>query len=160
VASICKTPSVGARWFAGLVTPDTILRWYRELIARKYDGSARRRAGRPTIAIDMEQLVVRMATENPTWGYTRLVGALDNLGHQVGRNTVKRVLRRYALLRTDTNCTIARHNRCLRDVTGRIARAGQVAPRPSIVASICKTPSVGARWLENKVPGKRMTTMW
>ena len=83
--------------FASLVTPDTILRWYRELIARKYDGSARRRPGRPTIGIDVEQLVVWMATENPTWGYTRLVGALDNLGHQVGRNTVKRVLRRHGL---------------------------------------------------------------
>ena len=42
-------------------------------------------------------VVVWMATENPTWGYTRLVGALDNLGHQVGRNTVKRVLRRHGL---------------------------------------------------------------
>jgi putative transposase len=83
--------------FAGLVTPDTILRWYRELIARKYDGSARRRTGRPTVAIDVEQLVVRMATENPSWGHTRLVGALGNLGHQVGRNTVKRVLLRHGL---------------------------------------------------------------
>src|SRR5262245_9678058 len=83
--------------FAGLVTPDTILRWYRELIAHKYDGSARRRTGRPTVAVDVEQLVVQMATENPTWGYTRLVGALDNLGHQVGRNTVKRVLLRHGL---------------------------------------------------------------
>jgi putative transposase len=83
--------------FAGLVTPDTILRWYRELIARKYDGSAHRRTGRPTVAVDVEQLVVRMATENPTWGYTRLVGAPGNLGHQVGRNTVKRVLLRHGL---------------------------------------------------------------
>jgi hypothetical protein len=63
--------------FAGLVTPDTILRWYRELIARKYDGSARRRPGRRSVAADVEQLVIRMATENPSWGYTRLVGALD-----------------------------------------------------------------------------------
>jgi hypothetical protein len=53
--------------FAGLVTPDTILRWYRELIARKYDGSARRRPGRRPVAADVEQLVVRMATENPTY---------------------------------------------------------------------------------------------
>jgi hypothetical protein len=83
--------------FAGLVTPDTILRWYRELIARKYDGSARRRTGRPTVTVDVEQLVVRMVTENPIWGYTRLVGALGNLGHQVGRNTVKRVLFRHGL---------------------------------------------------------------
>jgi putative transposase len=82
---------------AGLVAPDTILRWYRELIARKYDGSARRLIGRPTVAADLERLVVPMATENPTWGYTRLVGALGNLGHQVGRNTVKRVLLRHGL---------------------------------------------------------------
>jgi hypothetical protein len=45
------------------------------------------RTGRPTVAADVEQLVVRMATENPTWSYTRLVGALGYLGHQVGRNS-------------------------------------------------------------------------
>src|SRR5215467_2944225 len=50
--------------FAGLVTPETILRWYRELIVRKYDGSARLRIGRPTVAADVEQLVVRMAPKN------------------------------------------------------------------------------------------------
>jgi hypothetical protein len=67
------------------------------MIARKYDGPAGGRTGRPTVAIDVEQLVVRMATENLTWGYTRLVGALGNLGHQIGRNTVKRVLERHGL---------------------------------------------------------------
>ena len=55
--------------FAGLVTPDTILRWYRELIARKYDGSARRRIGRPAVAADVKQLVVRMATEITSMGF-------------------------------------------------------------------------------------------
>jgi len=54
---------------AGLVTPDTILRWYRELIAAKYDGTARRGAGRPGTASSLRELVVRFATENPTWGY-------------------------------------------------------------------------------------------
>ena len=81
--------------FTGLVTPETILRWHRELVARTYDGSARRGTGRPATHEDVQQLVVRMATENPTWGYTRLVGALSNLGQRVGRNTVKRVLRRH-----------------------------------------------------------------
>jgi putative transposase len=57
--------------FAGLVTPETILRWYRELIARKYDGSARRGTGRPATREDVQQLVVRMATANSTWGYRR-----------------------------------------------------------------------------------------
>ena len=77
---------------AGIVTPDTILRWYRRLIAQKYDGSARRRRGRPLTPQAIGELVVRMAIENPRWGYTRIRGALANLGHEIGRNTVKRIL--------------------------------------------------------------------
>ena len=77
---------------ATLATPDTILRWYRELVANKYDGSAKRGPGRPGTAAEVVRLVVRMASENPSWGYTRLLGALSNLGHQVGRNTIKRIL--------------------------------------------------------------------
>ena len=57
---------------AGIVTPDTILRWYRRLIAKKYDGSARRRRGRPMTRQDVAELVVRMAVDNPRWGYTRI----------------------------------------------------------------------------------------
>jgi transposase InsO family protein len=82
---------------AGLVTPETILRWYRELIARKYDGSARHGVGRPASAPALQQLVVRFASENPTWGYTRIRGALANLGHDVGRNTIKRILKDHGL---------------------------------------------------------------
>jgi hypothetical protein len=55
---------------AGLVTPDTILRWYRELVARKYDGTARRGCRRPGTAASLRRLVVQFATENPRWGYT------------------------------------------------------------------------------------------
>src|SRR5678815_2801235 len=54
----------------GLVTPDTILRWYRELITNKYDGTARRRSARSGTAASLHGLVVQFATENPTWGYT------------------------------------------------------------------------------------------
>ena len=61
---------------AGIVTPDTILRWYRRLIAQTYDGSARRGRGRPMTRRDVAALVVRMAVENPQWGYTRIRGAL------------------------------------------------------------------------------------
>ncbi len=75
-----------------VVTPDTLLRWYRTLIARKYDGSQFRRAERPKIPVDIERLVLRMARENPRWGYTRIRGALRNLDREIGRNTVKRVL--------------------------------------------------------------------
>ncbi|HEY3384743.1 MAG TPA: integrase core domain-containing protein [Vicinamibacterales bacterium] len=77
---------------AGIVTPDTILRWYRRLVAAKYDGSQTRRPGRPPTTPDIAALVVRMATENPTWGYTRIRGGLKRLGHAVARNTIKAIL--------------------------------------------------------------------
>jgi hypothetical protein len=75
-----------------LATPDTLLRWYRELIAKKYDGSKRRRPGRPRTAVDFEELVFLMAGDNLCWGYTRIRGALHNLGHEIARNTIKRIL--------------------------------------------------------------------
>ena len=71
------------RQVAGIVTPDTILRWYRRLIAKKYDGSACRRRGRPMTRSEVAALVVRMAVENPQWGYTRIRDALSNLGHTI-----------------------------------------------------------------------------
>ena len=77
---------------ATVVTPDTLLRWYRRLIARKYDGSGSRKAGRPRTKAELEHLIVTMARENPGWGYTRIRGALDNLGHEIGRTTIKRIL--------------------------------------------------------------------
>jgi putative transposase len=69
-----------------------ILSWYRDLIAKKYDGSARRGAGRPASAAAVQQLVVRFASGNPSWGTTRIRGALRNLGHELGRNTIKRIV--------------------------------------------------------------------
>lgn len=60
-----------------LVTPDTILRWHRELIARKYGGSAARRPGRPSVAREIRELVARMASDNEGWGYTRIVGEMS-----------------------------------------------------------------------------------
>jgi len=77
---------------ATVATPDTILRWYRELVAKKYDGSAKRGPGRPGSVTGVIRLLVRMARENPSWGYTRLRGALKNIGHELGRNTIKRIL--------------------------------------------------------------------
>jgi len=78
---------------AGIVTPDTILRWYRKLVAKKYDGSKTRRPGRQRTKPDIAAYVVRMATENPTWGYTRIRGGLKRLGHDVARNTIKAILK-------------------------------------------------------------------
>jgi putative transposase len=77
---------------AGIVTPDSILRWYRRLVARKYDGSTRCGVGRPRVAVDRTGLVVRMANENPGWGYTRIRDVLHHLSHEIGRSTVKRIL--------------------------------------------------------------------
>ena len=77
---------------AGIVTPDTILRWYRRLVASKYDGSAKRGVGRPRVAVDLAGLIVRLANENPSWGYTRIRDGLHHLGHEIGRSTVKRIL--------------------------------------------------------------------
>jgi transposase InsO family protein len=76
---------------ATLVPPDTILRWHRELVARKwtYGGSRPSRRG---LQAHIRALIVRIATENPTWGYTRIQGALKNVGHRVGRSTVARIL--------------------------------------------------------------------
>src|SRR5450432_119316 len=79
---------------ATLATPETILRWYRRMIAAKYDGSDTRRSpGRPPTASDVTEQLLTMARESPSWGYTRLRGALHDLGFDVARSTVQRILR-------------------------------------------------------------------
>ena len=81
---------------ATLVTPDTILRWHRELIARKWTYS-RRQTGRPPISSEIEELVVRMAVSSPSWGYDRIQGAMANLGRKLAPNTVKRILKEHGI---------------------------------------------------------------
>ena len=83
---------------ANAAKPDTILGWYRRLVARKFDGSKQRRyPGRPRVKRELEELVVRMARENRDWGYDRIVGALGNLGHQLSDETVGNILRRHGI---------------------------------------------------------------
>jgi putative transposase len=83
---------------ATLVTPDMLLCWYHRLIAQKFDGRRhRRQLGRPRVAEEIEQLVVRTADEKPMWGYRRIQGALANLGHRLDAITVRNILRRYHL---------------------------------------------------------------
>jgi hypothetical protein len=66
---------------SAVANPDTLLAWYRKLIANKFDGSKFRKSrGRPRVDEETERLVVRMAKENPGWGYDRIVGAMANLG--------------------------------------------------------------------------------
>ncbi|MBC7925720.1 MAG: transposase, partial [Bryobacteraceae bacterium] len=78
--------------------PDTILAWYRRLIAQKFDGSKHRSyPGRPPVSREVVELIVRMARENSGWGYDWIVGALANLGHQVSDQTVGNILRRHGI---------------------------------------------------------------
>jgi hypothetical protein len=79
---------------ATIATPDTLLRWYMRLIAQKFDGSLQRRqVGRPRVTDEVEQLVLRMAEENASWGCRRIQGALANLGHGIDKITVRNILR-------------------------------------------------------------------
>jgi len=77
-----------------IVSPDTLLRWHRRLVAQKWNFAERRGVGRPGIMRHISELIVRMAQENRGWGYTRIQGALANLNHKVGRGTVANVLKR------------------------------------------------------------------
>ena len=82
---------------ATVVKPATILGWHRRLVAKKFDGSKNRGPGRPPIETEIERLIVRMAEDNPGWGYDRIVGALSNLGHVVSDQTVGKVLERHGI---------------------------------------------------------------
>ena len=84
------------REVATIVTPDTLLRWHRQLIARKWT-YAKNGTSRRGVLAEIRQLVRRMAEENPSWGYTRIQGALKNLGHRVGRSTIARILRAHGI---------------------------------------------------------------
>jgi len=76
-------------------SPDTVLKWHRELVAKKYDGSQqRRKPGRPPISKEIEDLVVRILKECPQWGYYKIEGYMKYLGYQVSRSTIKRILLR------------------------------------------------------------------
>lgn len=77
-----------------LFTPDTILRWHRQLVANKWNYSDRRQnVGRPPLSDNVKQLVVKFARENPTWGYDRIADALGNIGNKLSDSTVANVLR-------------------------------------------------------------------
>ena len=82
-----------------LFTPDTILRWHRQLVAQKWDYSDRcqRKPGRPPVSDEITRLLLQMARENPDWGYDRIQGALANLGHKIADQTVGNILKAHGI---------------------------------------------------------------
>jgi putative transposase len=81
---------------AQIVRPETILSWHRRLIAKKFDGSKNRALGQDSSTSDeIEELVLQLARANCSWGYRRIAGALDNLGHEVSHQTVANVMKRH-----------------------------------------------------------------
>ena len=81
---------------ATIVTPDTILRWHRQLIAAKWT-FGNQRVGRPGVRAEIRELVLRLARDNATWGYCRIQGALANLGHRVAPTTIRKLLREHGV---------------------------------------------------------------
>ena len=78
---------------ATIVTPDTPMRWHRRLIAAKWTFEAKGRVGRPGLMKRIKALIIRMASENSSWGYSRIQGELRGVGHTVARTTVSNVLK-------------------------------------------------------------------
>jgi len=77
-----------------LVQPETVLKWHRGLVRRKWTYRRHAAGGRPPLAAEVEALLLRLAAENPRWGYGRLQGELTKLGHPLGRSTIRDALKR------------------------------------------------------------------
>ena len=84
------------RWNAFLVRPETLLRWHRGLVARKWT-RPHRRPGRPTLKPEVRRLILRMAKENPRWGYMRIKGELQKLGIRVSASAIAMLLRAHGI---------------------------------------------------------------
>lgn len=84
------------RWRAFAVSPQTLLRWHRELVRRQWTYRRRRRAGRPGVSGEAAMLILRLARENPRWGYRRIQGELRKLGVTVSATAIRSLLKRMA----------------------------------------------------------------
>jgi len=78
-----------------IVTPDTLLRWFRVLIAKKWTYARTNPLGRPGVTPELEKLVLKLIEQNPTWGSNRIVGALDNLGCTLSDSTIDNIRQRH-----------------------------------------------------------------
>src|SRR5690606_20314328 len=78
--------------------PETVLRWHRELVRRKWTFKLKAKGGRPRISKELEALIVRLAQENSRWGYGKIEGELLKLGFTVSASTARNVLNRHGIL--------------------------------------------------------------
>src|SRR6266851_823193 len=78
-----------------IVTPGTVLRWHRRLVAAKWRQP--RLPGRPPIPAELVELILRLARDNPSWGYTRIQGELRRLGHRAAATTIRKILRSHRI---------------------------------------------------------------
>ncbi|MEO2019078.1 MAG: integrase core domain-containing protein [Fuerstiella sp.] len=128
-----------------IVTPDTILRWHRMLVARKFDSSDKRKPGRPRMRQQVVDAIVRFARENPTWGYDRIQGALRNLKYHIADSTVANVLKAHwdSIFATDfTTVEVWTRNGL---VTFYVLAVMHLKTRRVHIAGI--TPSPNATWM-------------
>jgi putative transposase len=94
-----------SRWGSFLLTPATLLRWHRRLVARRWTYSSR--IGRPPVGAEIRELVLRLARENPRWGYQRIVGEINGLGLKVSATTVRKILRDAGLGPAGSRCGLS-----------------------------------------------------
>ena len=121
------------------VTPATLLAWHRRLVTRRWDHTSRRRPGRPSTAAAIRKLVIRIATDNPTWGHRRVQGELVKLGHPIAAATVWPRARD----RRRRSHHGSRRRRAVRRTHRQTARVGS---RPTVAARASAASGVAPDW--------------
>ena len=95
---ITNQSTAGLRAVIRIFQPETVLRWHRELVRRKWTYPHKNKSGRPSISKELEELILRLARENSRWGYGKIEGELIKLGFKVSRTTIQNILRKYNIL--------------------------------------------------------------